>query len=227
MSCCLAGLNVLHVFSRIVITHLYPCCCFRISHFKHYYQLSGSKLLMVSLPRPLICLRENLISLTKLHLFLVYSFHFRRKNAERAFVGMFHLWKFFTMHAQCVWANFALFNRELEKIEMQGDDLYLPTAPNKLVRSIRVDSGIPLQSAAKVPIMITFNVVDRNGDQNNIKPQACIFKVCLVRLCGLKSVCISRLSSFFDEMVGLRVLFGFWQHFKIIAIKSLNYVLRN
>lgn len=67
--------------------------------------------------------------------------------------------------------------RELEKIEMAGEDLYLPTAPNKLVRGIRVDSGIPLQSAAKVPIMITFNVVDRDGDQSNVMPQACIFKV--------------------------------------------------
>ncbi|KAF8075645.1 hypothetical protein N665_1074s0001, partial [Sinapis alba] len=62
--------------------------------------------------------------------------------------------------------------RELEKIEMQGDDLYLPTAPSKLVRGIRVDSGIPLQSAAKVPIMITFNVIDRDGDHNDVKPQA-------------------------------------------------------
>lgn len=60
---------------------------------------------------------------------------------------------------------------------MNGEDLYLPTAPNKLVRGIRVDSGIPLQSAAKVPIMITFNVIDRDGDENDIKPQACIFKV--------------------------------------------------
>lgn len=62
---------------------------------------------------------------------------------------------------------------------MQGEDLYLPTAPNKLVRGIRVDSGIPLQSAAKVPIMVTFDVVDRDGDRNDIKPQACIFKVIL------------------------------------------------
>ncbi|XP_057436826.1 phosphatidylinositol 4-kinase alpha 1 [Lotus japonicus] len=67
--------------------------------------------------------------------------------------------------------------RELEKIELEGEDLYLPTATNKLVKGIRVDSGIPLQSAAKVPIMITFNVADRDGDQNDIKPQACIFKV--------------------------------------------------
>ncbi|XP_023769663.1 phosphatidylinositol 4-kinase alpha 1 [Lactuca sativa] len=67
--------------------------------------------------------------------------------------------------------------RELEKIQLDGDDLYLPTAPNKLVKGIQVNSGIPLQSAAKVPIMITFDVADRNGDPNDLKPQACIFKV--------------------------------------------------
>lgn len=68
-------------------------------------------------------------------------------------------------------------SRELEKISVQGDDLYLPTATNKIVRGIQLDSGIPLQSAAKVPIMITFNVVDKDGDPNDVKPQACIFKV--------------------------------------------------
>ncbi|XP_071741592.1 phosphatidylinositol 4-kinase alpha 1-like [Rutidosis leptorrhynchoides] len=67
--------------------------------------------------------------------------------------------------------------RELEKIQLDGDDLYLPTAPNKLVKGIQVNSGIPLQSAAKVPIMITFDVADRDGDPNVTKPQACIFKV--------------------------------------------------
>ncbi|KAG8097936.1 hypothetical protein GUJ93_ZPchr0013g34130 [Zizania palustris] len=67
--------------------------------------------------------------------------------------------------------------RELENITVPGDDLYLPTATNKFVRGIQLDSGIPLQSAAKVPIMITFNVVDRDGDPNDVKPQACIFKV--------------------------------------------------
>ncbi|KAL5974827.1 Phosphatidylinositol 4-kinase alpha 1 [Asimina triloba] len=66
--------------------------------------------------------------------------------------------------------------RELEKIQLQGEDLYLPTATNKLVRGIQLDSGIALQSAAKVPIMITFNVVDRDGNHNDVKPQACIFK---------------------------------------------------
>lgn len=70
----------------------------------------------------------------------------------------------------------------MEKIELDGEDLYLPTAPNKLVRGIQVDSGIPLQSAAKVPIMITFNVVDRDGDKSDIKPQACIFKVVSIQV---------------------------------------------
>lgn len=72
--------------------------------------------------------------------------------------------------------------RELEKIETQGEELYLPTAPNKLVKGIQVDSGIPLQSAAKVPIMITFNVVDRDGDHEDVKPQACIFKVSFLQI---------------------------------------------
>lgn len=61
---------------------------------------------------------------------------------------------------------------------MEGEDLYLPTATNKLVRGIQLDSGIPLQSAAKVPIMVTFNVVDRDGDPNVLQSQGCIFKVC-------------------------------------------------
>ncbi|KAI3791039.1 hypothetical protein L2E82_04585 [Cichorium intybus] len=46
-----------------------------------------------------------------------------------------------------------------------------------LVFLITINSGITLQSAAKVPIRITFDVVDRDGDPKDKKPQACIFKV--------------------------------------------------
>ncbi|KAM7479286.1 hypothetical protein LguiA_027499 [Lonicera macranthoides] len=95
--------------------------------------------------------------------------------------------------------------RELVKIEVKGEDLYLPTAPNKLVRGIQIDSGIPLQSAAKVPIMITFNVVDRDGDRNDIKPQACMFKVgddCRQDVLALQV--ISLLKDIF-EAVGLKL----------------------
>ncbi|KAI3765649.1 hypothetical protein L2E82_15690 [Cichorium intybus] len=70
---------------------------------------------------------------------------------------------------------------ELEKIQLSGNDYYLPTSPNKLHRGIHVNSGIPLQSAAKVPIMITFDVVDRDGDPKYIKHQGCIFKHVLDR----------------------------------------------
>ncbi|CAI5489475.1 unnamed protein product [Closterium sp. Naga37s-1] len=70
---------------------------------------------------------------------------------------------------------------ELEKIKLPGDDVYLPTDPNMLVRSIVLDSGIPLQSAKKVPILISFMVVrkDEDGVVDEHKPvkQGCIFKV--------------------------------------------------
>jgi len=70
----------------------------------------------------------------------------------------------------------------LEKIKVEGDALYLPTDPTKLVKGIEIDSGIPLQSAAKVPIMITFDVVDKEGDHEHLMRQACIFKVGSFRL---------------------------------------------
>ncbi|XP_047315797.1 phosphatidylinositol 4-kinase alpha 1-like isoform X1 [Impatiens glandulifera] len=95
--------------------------------------------------------------------------------------------------------------RELEKIELNGEDLYLPTDLTKFVRGIQVDSGIPLQSAAKVPIMITFNVVDRHGDHNDLKPLGCIFKVgddCRQDLLALQV--ISLLKDIFDA-IGLKL----------------------
>lgn len=60
--------------------------------------------------------------------------------------------------------------------------MYLPTEPDLLVRGIDLDSGIPLQSAAKVPIMVTFNVVNREEPDALPRPQACIFKVCSINI---------------------------------------------
>lgn len=94
--------------------------------------------------------------------------------------------------------------RELEKIVVEGDDLYLPTAPNKLVRGIQLDSGIPLQSAAKVPIMITFNVVDKDGDPKDIKPQACIFKVVPSLWCFF-FICLCHTSQVYIEYENFQV----------------------
>ena len=68
--------------------------CFRIVHFKRYCQLLGSELLMVSPPKPLICIIENFVSLTKSHLFLVYFCHFRRKNDQLVSGGIILYWEF-------------------------------------------------------------------------------------------------------------------------------------
>eukprot|EP00899_Mesostigma_viride_P023188 jgi/Mesvir1/4053/Mv09579-RA.2 len=70
----------------------------------------------------------------------------------------------------------AAINAELAKIQVEGSDLYLPTDPSLLVRGIDTESGIPLQSAAKVPIMVTFYVVHRDRPEH-VFPQKCIFKV--------------------------------------------------
>lgn len=64
------------------------CSCYFRMAFKHCCQWLKIALLMVLLPRHMICLTENLISLTKLHQFLVCFFHLLRKSAELVSVGM-------------------------------------------------------------------------------------------------------------------------------------------
>eukprot|EP00898_Chlorokybus_atmophyticus_P009242 jgi/Chlat1/948/Chrsp108S01428 len=66
--------------------------------------------------------------------------------------------------------------RELRKIPVTGTDLYLPTSPDMQVVSVEEESGIPLQSAAKVPIMVTFDVRSSVAPEK-VVPQGCIFKV--------------------------------------------------
>lgn len=121
----------------------------------------------------------------------MYYFHYQKKSGEPVLKGtdwlFLHVDRFHSL-GRIFLTIISSFCRELEKITVDDDDLYLPTAPNKLVRSIQVDSGIPLQSAAKVPIMITFNVADKNGDLNDLKPQACIFKVLSVAVLSLQMV---------------------------------------
>ena len=64
------------------------CSCYFRMAFKHCCQWLKIALLMVLLPRHMIFLTENLISLTKLHQFLVCFFHLLRKSAELVSVGM-------------------------------------------------------------------------------------------------------------------------------------------
>jgi hypothetical protein len=67
--------------------------------------------------------------------------------------------------------------RALEGISVEGADCYLPTAPDKLVVAIQRDSGVALQSAAKAPFLLAFDVRDRDGDPADVHTQGCIFKV--------------------------------------------------
>ncbi|RVW21369.1 Phosphatidylinositol 4-kinase alpha 1 [Vitis vinifera] len=76
-------------------------------------------------PKALDLYNREFRSLTKSHLFLVYFCHFRRKNDQ--LVSGVEVGAFLNGH-----------NRELKKIQMEGEDLYLPTATTKLVKGIQV-----------------------------------------------------------------------------------------
>lgn len=67
---------------------------------------------------------------------------------------------------------------ELRQIEPMTDDtVYLPFAPHIVVRSVDAENPLVLRSAEKVPIMVHFNVVEREHAQTQ-KPflHSCIFK---------------------------------------------------
>ena len=59
----------------------------------------------------------------------------------------------------------ARLKEELRKIPIKGC-LYLPTSPNTTVLSINYDRASPMQSAAKVPIMVSFLVTDEAAIQD-------------------------------------------------------------
>lgn len=73
---------ILSYYLWYILNYILLLLYFRILPFKRCCQLSDSILLTVSLPKPLTCFKESLISLTKLHLYLGYSIHFLRKNDE-------------------------------------------------------------------------------------------------------------------------------------------------
>ena len=64
-------------------------------------------------------------------------------------------------------------------------DVFIPTSPENKLVAIRTNSGRPLQSAKRVPILILFNTVKQNPEekpaiehiQEKVETLACIFKV--------------------------------------------------
>lgn len=67
----------------------------------------------------------------------------------------------------------------LQTIHVPRKDLYLPTNPESRVMSLVPESGQPMQSAAKVPLMVKFKVEKSLGlgRAPETRLQACIFKV--------------------------------------------------
>ena len=128
--------------------------------------------------RPWICLRESSSFLTRSPISVPHFIPYQRRSVGQELEGLLWLTYSYFSYGQKEIGIIVIVYRELEKIKVEGLDLYLPIAPTKLVRGIQLDSGIPLQSASKVPIMVTFDVVDRN-EPNAFMPQACMFKVCL------------------------------------------------
>eukprot|EP00884_Botryococcus_braunii_P016006 jgi/Botrbrau1/3089/Bobra.0070s0075.1 len=66
--------------------------------------------------------------------------------------------------------------RLASQLEVEREDLYLPTNPQSRLVAVVGDSATPMQSAAKVPILVGFKVEDgRSGGMEKV--QSCIFKV--------------------------------------------------
>lgn len=55
-----------------------------------------------------------------------------------------------------------IIQEELEKIPVTPE-IYMPTNPRFQVDAIKLDSGMPMQSAAKCPILVTFYCIKYGG----------------------------------------------------------------
>lgn len=68
-------------------------------------------------------------------------------------------------------------------IQVPRDDVFVPTNPTCTVRAVIPKSATPMRSAAKVPLLVAFEVDERDQGADGSplppvrKPLACIFKV--------------------------------------------------
>ncbi|KAK9812698.1 hypothetical protein WJX72_002251 [[Myrmecia] bisecta] len=65
----------------------------------------------------------------------------------------------------------------VKRLKLPRADLYLPTNPDSRVLSIISESATPMQSAAKVPLLVAFKVEEQLASTKQERVQACIFKV--------------------------------------------------
>ncbi|KAK9821480.1 hypothetical protein WJX74_000721 [Apatococcus lobatus] len=65
----------------------------------------------------------------------------------------------------------------LAEIPLPRADLYLPTNPESRIMALLPQTGTPMQSAAKVPLLVAFTVEQHVNETLIQRPQACIFKV--------------------------------------------------
>lgn len=69
------------------------------------------------------------------------------------------------------------------RINVPTEDVFVPTNPSCTVRAIIPKSATPMRSAAKVPLLVAFEVDEQEQGQEGLplppvrKPLACIFKV--------------------------------------------------
>eukprot|EP00889_Picochlorum_renovo_P003554 jgi/Picre1/30584/NNA_005946.t1 len=65
----------------------------------------------------------------------------------------------------------------LSEIAIKRDDLFMPFDPNTILKGIKPETAAPMQSAAKCPILVAFDVEKRGDESSEASVEAAIFKV--------------------------------------------------
>jgi len=65
----------------------------------------------------------------------------------------------------------------LSEIHVSRDDLFMPFSPDTIIKAIKPETAAPMQSAAKCPILVAFDIERREHDHRTPGVEAAIFKV--------------------------------------------------